>query len=539
MWPQNYTPLAGSLAVSAVVAAFPIFTLLYLLGVKRLPAWKSALSGLAAAAVVALLVYRMPAGKIASATAFGAAFGLFPIGWVVFTAILLYRVTVETGQFEIIKDSIGSLTADRRLQALLIAFAFGAFIEGAAGFGTPVAVAAAMLTGLGFSPFYAAGICLLANTAPVAFGSIGTPILTLSTVTGLPLDRLSAGVGRICAPVSLFVPAYLIAVMGGWKACRRVLPAIAVCGVSFAATQVLVSNFLGPQVTDILSSLTALGSLVLLLCVWKPKDSFRLEGDHSVQAAAKRHPARAVWLAWGPYAILVVMVLVWGLFKAPLNKVTLTVAWPGLHEQVLQVAPVVASPSPYKALYKLEWLAAPGTACLLASLLSALLLGMSPSRFLKVFASTAKQLLFSEITIAAVLGLAFLMNYCGATATLGLAFAATGVLFPFFSSLLGWLGVFLTGSDTSANALFGNLQVVTAGRLNLNAVLMAASNSSGGVMGKMISLQSIAVAAAATGMAPAEEAKLFRFTLRHSIVLACAIGLITVFYAYVAPQWAP
>jgi len=539
MWPQNYTPLAGSLAVSAVVAAFPIFTLLYLLGVKRLPAWKSALSGLAAAVVVALLVYRMPAGKIASATAFGAAFGLFPIGWVVFTAILLYRVTVETGQFEIIKDSIGSLTADRRLQALLIAFAFGAFIEGAAGFGTPVAVAAAMLTGLGFSPFYAAGICLLANTAPVAFGSIGTPILTLSTVTGLPLDRLSAGVGRICAPVSLFVPAYLIAVMGGWKACRRVVPAIAVCGVSFAATQVLVSNFLGPQVTDILSSLAALGSLVLLLCVWKPKDSFRLEGDHSVQAAAKRHPARAVWLAWGPYAILVVMVLVWGLFKAPLNKVTLTVAWPGLHEQVLQVAPVVQSPTPYKALYKLEWLAAPGTACLLASLLSALLLGMSPSRFLKVFASTAKQLLFSEITIAAVLGLAFLMNYSGATATLGLAFAATGVLFPFFSSLLGWLGVFLTGSDTSANALFGNLQVVTAGRLNLNAVLMAASNSSGGVMGKMISLQSIAVAAAATGMAPAEEAKLFRFTLRHSIVLACAIGLITVFYAYVAPQWAP
>lgn len=539
MWPQNYTPLAGSLAVSAVVAAFPIFTLLYLLGVKRLPAWKSALSGLAAAAVVALLVYRMPAGKVASATVFGAAFGLFPIGWVVFTAILLYRITVETGQFEIIKDSIGSLTADRRLQALLIAFAFGAFIEGAAGFGTPVAVAAAMLTGLGFSPFYAAGICLLANTAPVAFGSIGTPILTLSTVTGLPLDRLSAGVGRICAPISLFVPAYLIAVMGGWKACRRVIPAIAVCGVSFAVTQLLTSNFLGPQVTDILSSLAALGSLVLLLCVWKPKDSFRLEGDHSVQAAAKRHPARAVWLAWGPYAILVVMVLLWGFFKAPLNKVTLTVAWPGLHEQVLQVAPVVASPTPYKALYRLEWLSAPGTACLLASLLSALLLGMSPSRFLKVFASTAKQLLFSEITIAAVLGLAFLMNYSGATATLGLAFAATGVLFPFFSSLLGWLGVFLTGSDTSANALFGNLQVVTAGRLNLNAVLMAASNSSGGVMGKMISLQSIAVAAAATGMAPAEEAKLFRFTLRHSVVLACAIGLVTVFYAYVMPQWAP
>jgi lactate permease len=539
MWPQNYTPLGGSLAISGVVAALPIFVLLYLLGVRRLPAWKAALSGLAAALLVALVLYRMPVGTALSAALYGAAFGLFPIGWIVFTAILLYRITVETGKFEIIKNSIGSLTRDRRLQALLIAFAFGAFIEGAAGFGTPVAVAAAMLTGLGFSPFYSAAICLLANTAPVAFGSIGTPVLTLATVTGLPLDRLSAAVGRICAPISLIVPAYLIAVMGGWKAARQVLPAILACGVSFAVTQFLVSNYLGPQLTDILSSLVTLGVLVSLLCIWKPKDEFTLEGDHARQPDAIRHSTREVLLAWGPYAILVVMVLIWGFCKTPLNQVTLVLPWPGLHEQVMQVPPVTASPAPYRALYRFEWLAAPGTACLLASMLAALLVGMSPARFGKVFVATARQLFLSELTIASVLGLAFLMNYCGATVTLGLAFAATGVLFPFFSALLGWLGVFLTGSDTSANALFGNLQVVTAGRLHLSPVLMAASNSSGGVMGKMISLQSIAVAAAATGMAPADEARLFRFTMRHSIVLASVIGLITVFYAYVAPFWVP
>lgn len=539
MWQQNYTPLAGSLWLSALVAALPIFTLLYLLGLKRRPAWQAALSGLGAAALVAFFAYRMPAATILHASLFGAAFGLFPIGWVVFCAILLYRITLETGKFEIIKDSVGHLTEDRRLQALLIAFAFGAFIEGAAGFGTPVAVAAAMLTGLGFSPFYAAGICLLANTAPVAFGSIGTPVLTLSTVTGLSLERLSAAVGRICAPISLFVPAYLVAVMGKWKGLRGVLPGVAVCGVSFALTQLLVSNYIGPQLTDILSSLAAMGSLVLLFLVWKPKDTFVLEGNTALTVAARRYSKSQLCLAWAPYAVLVVLVLLWGVFKTELNKVTLVWNWPGLHEQVIQMPPVAASPTPYRAVYRFEWLAAAGTACLIASLVSAVLLGMSLGRFARVFATTARQLFFSELTIAAVLGLAFLMNYSGATATLGLAFAATGVLFPYFSAMLGWLGVFLTGSDTSANALFGNLQVVTAGRLDLNPVLMAASNSSGGVMGKMISLQSIAVATAATGMKPEEESALFRFTLGHSILLASAIGVVVVFYAYVMPHWAP
>jgi lactate permease len=541
MWQQDYTPVGDSLGLSALAAALPIFALLYLLGLRRKPAWVAALCGLGAAVVVAAGVYGMPAGLLVSSVAYGAAFGLFPIGWVVFTAILLYNVTVEMGKFEIIKDSIGGLSEDRRLQALLIAFAFGAFIEGAAGFGSPVAVAAAMLTGLGFSPFYAAGICLLANTAPVAFGSIGTPLLTLAGITDLPLDRLSAGVGRICAPVSLIVPAYLVLVMGGWRALRGVLPAAAACGVSFALTQLLVSNYIGPQLTDILSSLASIGALVVLFRVWQPRDHFTLAGEHLEPHTPRKHPAGEVFMAWLPYLLLIVCILAfqWKPLKAILDSTTLVFPWPALHHQIEQVAPVVKSASPYRALYTFNWLTAPGTACLIASLLAALFLGMSPARFARVFWQTTRKLLLAELTIASVLGLAFLMNYSGATATLGLAFAATGVLFPFFSAMLGWLGVFLTGSDTSANALFGNLQVVTAGRLDLNPVLMAASNSSGGVMGKMISLQSIAVAAAATGMASSEEGRLFRFTLRHSVLLASLLGLIVVVYAYVLPQFAP
>ncbi|MFB3777597.1 MAG: L-lactate permease [Bryobacteraceae bacterium] len=539
MWPQNYAPLAGSLGLSALAAALPVFALLYLLGIKRLPVWKAALWGLAAATAVALVFYRMPVGLAVSALADGGAYGLFPIGWILFSAVLLYRTILETGKFEIIKDSLGNLTEDSRLQALLIAFAFGSLLEGAAGFGAPVAVAAAMLTGLGFSPFYAAGICLLANTAPVAFGSIGTPIITLNAVTGLPLDRLSAGIGRICAPVSLIVPGYLIAVMGGWKALKGVLPAALVCGLSYGGVQFLASNFIGPQVTAILSSLAAIGSLALLFSLWKPRQIERQSEDRPGQTGPKRHSAREILLAWSPYAILVVMVLAWGVYKAPLDKVTVSFPWPGLHEQVLQTPPVVATPTPYRAIYKFDWLAAAGTSCFLASLISGLLLGLSIPRFCRVIAATAKQLLFSLVTLVAVLALAFVMNYSGATATLGLALAATGALFPFFSSLIGWLGVFLTGSDTSANALFGNLQAVTAGRLGLNPALMAAANSSGGVMGKMISLPSIAVAVAAAGLPPADESRLFRFTLRHSLILASVIGLVTLFLAYVTPQWAP
>ena len=556
MWQQNYTPLFDSVGASAAASALPVVTLLILLGILRKPAWVAALAGLATAILVAVAVYGMPASLVAGAVTYGAAYGLFPIGWVVFWAVVLYRVTVETGKFEIIKDSVGSLTQDRRLQALLIAFAFGAFIEGAAGFGTPVAVAAAMLAGLGFSPFYAAGICLLANTAPVAFGSIGTPLLMLTGITGLPLLDLSANVGRICAPLSFIVPAYLVLVMGGMRALRGVWPAALLCGASFAGMQFFVSNYIGPQLTDILSSVAAIVSLVILFKVWAPKDSFTFDERHDAaavgvaagsgsrvqpqQSAVRHHPGGEVFLAWVPYGLLVIFVLLLGYdpVKKPLNDwSTTTFAWPVLHNGIERIAPAVKTPGPYAASFTFNILTASGTACLVAAFLSALILRMSIGQFFKTVLATARQLAFSMLTIASVLALAFLMNYCGASATLGLAFAATGALFPFFSAMLGWLGVFLTGSDTSANALFGNLQVVTASRLDLNPVLMAASNSSGGVMGKMISLQSIAVAAAATGMHRDDEARLFRFTLKHSILLASALGLVVVFYAYVAPDW--
>jgi lactate permease len=458
----------------------------------------------------------------------------------VFSAILLYRVTLESGKFEILKDSVGNLTQDRRLQALLIAFAFGAFIEGAAGFGTPVAVAAAMLTGLGFSPFYAAAICLLANTAPVAFGSIGIPVTTLAVTTGLPLDRISAGVGRICAPVSLIVPAYLVAVMSGWKGLRKVLPAALLCGVAFAGTQFYVSNFIGAQLTDILASLAAMGSLIVLFKFWQPTDGFELQ-DAAARRESVHHSGTEILQAWGPYGLLVICVLVWGYppVQKWLNSFSLGISWPGLHNVVQIMPPVAAKPAAYAARYNFTWLSASGTACLLAAMLSAPLVGMGARGFFRALAHTARQLALAELTLAAVLGLAFLMNYSGATATLGLAFAGTGVLFPFFSSLLGWLGVFLTGSDTSANALFGNLQVITAHSLRMNPVLMASSNSAGGVMGKMISLTSIAVASCATQMKRDDESRLFRFTLRHSVLLATVIGLIVCFYAYLAPQLAP
>lgn len=520
MWQPPQTPVLSSLSWSALVAALPVVTLLILLGVLRRPAWIASLCGLATAALVAVFAYGMPVAPMFSAVAYGAAFGLFPIGWIVFWAILLYRITVETGKFEIIKDSIGSLTSDHRLQALLIAFAFGAFIEGAAGFGTPVAVAAAMLTGLGFAPFYAAGICLVANTSPVAFGSIGIPLITLQGISGQPLGALSANVGRICAPVSLFIPAYLVVIMSGWRGLAGVLPAAAVCGISFAGAQILVSNFMGPYLTDIIGSLSAIVCMVVLLRFWKPRKYFYLDGQKSHTPHSR--PVSQTLTAWIPYALLVLFVVLWGVpdFKAVLERATMKIAWPGV-----------------KAIYTFNILSASGTSCMFATMVAAAALRVSPRKFLSLLWATTVQLKFSLLTMAAVLALAFLMNFSGATTTLGLAFAATGAAFPFFSALLGWVGVFLTGSDTSANALFGRLQVVTANSLHLNPVLMAASNSSGGVMGKMISLQSIAVAAAATGMASSEESGLFRFTLRHSVTLASVIGLIVLLYAYVVPGW--
>jgi lactate permease len=476
----------------------------------------------------------MPVELAASSAAMGAAFGLLPIGWIVYWAVVLYRITEETGNFAIIKDSIGGLTTDRRLQAILIAFAFGAFIEGAAGFGTPVAVAAAMLAGLGFSPYFAAGICLLANTAPVAFGSIGVPVVTLAGTTGLPELELSAWVGRLCAPVSLIIPAYLVLAMSGFRGLKGVLPAAVVCGVCFAGVQFLVSNYIGPQLVDILSALTAIVGLVVLFKFWQPSDAFVLAGEQRVVTAPARHDFGRTLLAWSPYLFLVLFVLIWGFpqTKAILETTNFVFDWPGLHNQIERSAPMVATPTPYAARFTFNWLAAAGTACALATVAAAVVLRVPARVYFGILGRVARQLSFSLLTMMCVLALAYVMNYSGATVTLGKAFALTGALFPFFSSMLGWLGVFLTGSDTSANALFGNLQVVTANSLGLDPAMMAASNSAGGVMGKMISLTSIAVAVAATGMARAEEARLFRFTIKHSVFLASLIGVVTMIYAY-------
>ena len=556
MWQHNYEPISGSLAASALVAMIPIAVLFLMLGVLRRPAWMSALSALASAFVVALAAYGMPVRLALLSTIYGAAYGLFPIAWIVFASIMLYRLAVDTGKFEIIKDSVGSLTDDRRLQAMFIAFSFGAFIEGAAGFGAPVAVSGAMLAGLGFDPFYAAGICLLANTAPVAFGSIGIPVTTLANVTGLPVLSLSAMVGRLCAMISVIIPGYLLVVMAGPARALEVLPAIVACGLSFAGVQFLVSNYMGPELTDILSSLTCIVVMVAVLKLWRPAAIMRLDSDKPVTTAARRHSGRAVFTAWLPYLLLVAFVLAWGepsikgridrwthgVLSPTLPKNALVLNGlnvPGLHNQITRVPPVTPAPAPYAAVFTFNWLSASGTACFFATIAAALFLGVGPRQFVGLYVATFRQLWIAMATIALMLGLAYLMNYSGMTSTLGLALAASGGAFPFFSAVVGWLGVFLTGSDTSANALVGNLQVVTANALGLNPVLTASVNSAAGVMGKMISVQSIAVAVAATGMTAADESRLFRFTIKHSVLLMTVMGIIAMIIAYVAPGFVP
>ena len=556
MWQHNYEPLSGSLGLSAIVAAVPILVLFFMLGVLRKPAWMSALAALASALLVSLILYGMPLKLALISMIYGAAFGLFPIAWIVFASIMLYRLAVDTGKFEIIKDSVGGLTNDRRLQAMFIAFSFGAFIEGAAGFGAPVAISGAMLAGLGFNPFYAAGICLLANTAPVAFGSIGIPVTTLAGVTGLPALSLSAMVGRLCALISIFIPAYLVVVMAGRRRALEVLPAIVACGLSFAGMQFYVSNYIGPELTDIAASLTCIVVMVLVLKLWTPRTIMRLEGDRPVVVAARSHSAAEVFSGWLPYLLLVLFVLVWGNadVKAAMNRWTNSLLpsgiprsatllngllVPGLHNMIQRIPPVVAQPAPYAAVFEWNWLTASGTSCFLATIAAALLLRVRPVRLAGIYLGTFRQLALPLVTIPLMLALAYVMNYSGMTSTLGLALAATGPAFPFFSAVLGWLGVFLTGSDTSANALFGNLQVVTATALHLNPVLMASVNSAAGVMGKMVSPLSIAVAVCATGMTTADEGRLFRFTIKHSIFLMALMGILSMLFAYVFSAYVP
>jgi len=540
-WTQHYTPL-GNLAISALVAALPVIVLLGLLAFFHARAHVAALAGLASALAVAVWVYGMPVPLALASAGNGAAFGLFPIGWIVLWAIFLYDITVVTGRFEVVKQTIAGLAGDRRIQALLIAFSFGAFIEGAAGFGTPVAISAAMLIGLGFKPLAAAGMALIGNTAPVAYGALGTPIIALARVTGLPLDQLSAMVGRQLPFFSVIVPFWLVWAMAGWRGMIEVWPACLASGLTFAIAQFLVSNYHGPWVVDIVGAILSILSLVALLRYWQPRTLWRFPDEApAAQAVPARPSRREATVAWMPWAILSVLVFLWGLpqMKALLNDISiLQIPVPYLDKAVFRGPPVVAAPKAEEAVFALNWLSATGTGLLLASVISGLLLGLSPARLAKTFAGTLHRVRFSLLTIAAMLALGFTTRYGGLDATMGLAFASTGVLFPFFSAMLGWLGVALTGSDTSSNVLFGNLQQITAQQLGISPVLAAAANSSGGVMGKMIDAQSIVVAGVATGQVGG-EGEILRYVFFHSVALASLVGLLVLLQAYVFPGMVP
>jgi lactate permease len=559
-WTQNYDPF-GSSVLSPLAAALPVVVLLGLLATGRLSAPRAALAGLVTAWLTAVFVFTPVEGKdaglapwaaaMAAAVVNGAAFGLLPIGWIVLSAIFLYNLTVETGQFDLVKHSVVSLSADRRLQALLIAFSFGAFIEGAAGFGTPVAISAALLLGAGFKPLPAAGLSLLANTAPVAYGALGTPILTLADVTRLDAGQLSAMAGRQLPFFSLLIPVWLVWVMAGWRGVRGVWPALLVCGGSFAAVQFLISNYLGPMLVDVLGGVVSLVCLALFLRVWRPREIWRFpdepasEVNLTVNGPAVPAPRRRELVrAWVPWVLLTAAVLCWGLgpVKETLRKASLRVEVPYLHKVVSRTAPVVQDAVPEPAVYELAWLSAPGTGIFLAAVLSAGFLGVGPGRFFAVLGRTVYRLRWPLFTIACMLAIAYTTRYSGIDATLGIAFTRTGRVYPFFAALLGWLGVALTGSDTSSNALFGSLQTITADRLvdtgvlglghSQARVLLAASNSTGGVMGKMIDAQSIVVSAAATQQ-PGQEGAILRFVFWHSLALAVLMGLLVLFQAYV------
>ncbi|MCZ0755656.1 L-lactate permease [Anoxybacillus sp. J5B_2022] len=546
-WKQDFTPVADHLALSAIVALIPILYFFWALAVKRMKGYMAGLTTLLVALVVSVIAYKMPVGMAVMSVTQGAVYGLLPIGWIIITSVFLYKLTVKTGQFDTIRNSVLSITEDRRLQALLIAFSFGAFLEGAAGFGAPVAISAALLVGLGFNPLYAAGICLIANTAPVAFGAIGIPITAVAGPTGIPAMEISKMVGRQLPFLSVFIPFYLVLIMAGWKKTIEVLPAILVSGVSFAITQYVSSNFLGPELPDILSALVSLVALAIFLKVWKPKSVYRFATDaHSEVAASAQlqtttHTSGEVLKAWSPFLVLTVFISIWGIpqVKAALtghyegtngllkalntlgSYLTFMPEVPGLSNKIIN-----ASGQPIPAVYKLELLGAAGTAILLAAIVTKFIVNVSWSEWFATFGETLNELKFPVITIASVVGFAYVTNASGMSTTLGMALAKTGSLFAFFSPFLGWLGVFITGSDTSSNLLFGNLQKVTATSLGMDPVLAVAANSSGGVVGKMISPQSIAVACAAVGLA-GKESDLFRFTIKHSIFLIILIGILT------------
>ncbi len=549
-WSQIYSPI-GNIGWSALLAVIPILYFFWALAVKRMKGHNAALTAVVVAIIDAVVIFHFPFGKAISATLYGMATGLWPIGWIVLTAVFLYKITEKTGYFSIIRESISGLTDDRRIQALLIAFSFGAFLEGAAGFGAPVAIAGAMLVGLGFKPIYAAGLCLIADTAPVAFGAIGIPITAMAGVTHSNANLISQMVGRQLPLISLLLPFWLCIVISGWKGMKEVWPAALTSGLSFALTQFLVSNYLGPQLPDVLSAIVSLVALVILLRFWKPKTTFQFDHDTAAtqmaaglelgtSPAVSKPSAGKVFRAWSPFLVLTLMIIIWTLpaVKTLLGYATVTIAWPDLNKLVVQVAPIVTKPTPMAAAFKLDFLAATGTSILLAAFITMFICGQSFGQWLATFAETVKELSSPLIMIATVVGFGQLTNFSGMSATMALALATTGVLFPFFAPILGWIGVFLTGSDTSSNLLFGSLQQMTAQQLHMSPYLTMGANSSGGVMGKMISPQSIAVGTSATGLV-GQEGNLYRFTIGHSLLFLLVICILTAVEAFLFPGIIP
>ncbi|MGE8111136.1 L-lactate permease [Pseudomonas sp. NPDC086566] len=575
VWQQIYDPFASPV-LSTLMAAVPVVVMLAALAFFHIKAHIAALLALGSALLISIFAFGMPASMAGSAALYGAANGLLPIGWIVLNIIFLHRLTTENGSFKVLQDSLARITDDRRLQLLLIAFCFGAFFEGAAGFGTPVAVTGAILIGLGFSPLAASGLALIANTAPVAFGALGTPIITLAKVTGLDEMELSAMVGRQLPFFSVIVPFWLIWAFAGWRKMLEVWPAILVAGVTFAVPQYLVSNFHGPMLVDVIAALISMACLTGFLRVWKPAsvhtsaaltgrvDNSRVEDDGKAAAATTftQSDSRSVFKAWLPWIILTVFVFAWGtagfknLFDTrpaldpasgaamldpqgkPLREANPVFApvftFDSIHQQIEKVPPVVPAPKKEDAQYKFTWFTATGSGIFLAAILGGLLMGYSPLELGRQYLRTLWVVRYSLITIVAMLALGFLTRYSGLDATMGLAFAATGIFYPMFGTLLGWLGVALTGSDTASNVLFGGLQRVTAEQLGLSPVLMAAANSSGGVMGKMVDAQSIVVASTATRWY-GHEGEILRYVFFHSIVLAVLVGCLVTLQAYVAP----
>jgi lactate permease len=544
MWNQVYNPFNNT-ALSTIAAALPVVVLLVLIASNKVKAHIAAVIALIVANLIAIFVFTMPAGMSLRATVLGAVTGFFPIGWIVLNVIFLYRLTVEKGAFGNLQATIGGVTEDRRLQLLLIAFSFGAFFEGASGFGTPVAVTGAMLIGLGFSPLAASGLSLIANTAPVAYGALGTPIAGLASVTGIDPFLLGAMVGRQLPFFSLIVPAWVVWAFAGWRGMIQVWPAVLVCGVSFAIPQFLISNYVNPWIVDIGASLVSMACLIGFLKVWHPAEIWtspalrtRDESAATMPPPPPRRPqptTREIWFGLAPWIIVCIILLVWGTnaFKFAVNPYTTwSYAVPELDKMIMKVAPVVSKPTPEAAVFSFTWLSYTGSGMLIAAIISGLVMGFGPGGLIKEYGRTIRICAFSLITISAMLAIGTLTRLSGIDATLGLAFALTGVLYPFFGTLLGWLGVALTGSDTASNILFGNLQKITSEQLGLSPILMGAANSSGGVMGKMIDAQSIVVASTATNWF-GHEGTILRFVFWHSIVLACLVGLLVMLQAYV------